>query len=129
MRIRTTARSSLSVLVSLALLVFPITERRAFAQAFQPSQILSHPSSYDGKRLTVSGTVRSVLPQTTRQGRDYTSFNLCNGNDSCITVFTWGHLRLSEGQRKSVSGRFVIAKRVEPFTFTNVLDAQEGSIR
>jgi hypothetical protein len=127
MGISANGRPSLSALVSLISLIFLTTAPGAFAQAFQPSQILSNPYSYDGKRLTVSGKVRFVLPQTNRLGRDYTTFNLCN--DACIKVFTWGHLKLPEGDRKSVSGRFVTRKRVEPYNFENVLEAQEGSIR
>jgi hypothetical protein len=101
------------------LMVFNI---KAFAQAFQPSQIVSHPDSYDGKHLTVSGTVRNVFPQTNRQGKDYTTFDLCN--DACVKVFVWGNLKLPEGQRRSASGRFETVKHVEPYNFVNVLEVQ-----
>lgn len=128
MGIRTNALPSLTTLVRITLLLFLAPDPSAFAQAFQPSQILINPYSYDGKRMTVSGTVRYVLPQTTPQGKDYTTFNLCN-EDACITAFVWGHLKLLEGQRQSVSGRFENAKHVGPSTFANVLEAQQGSIR
>jgi hypothetical protein len=104
-------------------LLFVVFTIKAFAQAFQPSQILSHPDSYDGKRLTVSGTVRNVFPQTTRQGKDYTTFDLCN-DTACVKVFVWGHLKLLEGQRQSASGRFETVKHVEPYNFVNVLEVQ-----
>src|SRR5215472_4943755 len=114
------AKSSLVALVCLMSLVLLKTNPGAFAQAFDPAQILGHPPSYDGKRVTVSGTVRHVLAQTTRRGKDYTTFELCD--DVCMKVFLWGHPRLREEQRQSVSGKFETIKRVDAYTFENVLE-------
>jgi len=113
--------------MSIVALVLCSTNPDAFAQSFDPAQILRHPQSYDGKRLTVSGTMRHVFAQTTRQGKDYTTFDLCDG--ACIKVFVWGHPRLRENQRQTVSGRFEIMKHVEAQTLANVLETQQGSIR
>jgi len=125
--IRANAKTSLGALVSLISLVLLTASPSAFAQAFDPARILSHALAYDGKRLTVSGTVRHVLAQTTPQGKDYTTFDLCD--DVCMKVFVWGHPKLREEQRQSVSGRFETMKHVETYTLENVLDAHEGSIR
>jgi hypothetical protein len=120
-------KSSLIALVSLMFLFLLTRNTGVFAQAFDPAQILKHPQSYDGKRLTASGTVRHVFAQTTRQGKDYTTFDLCD--DVCLKVFVWGHPRLRENQRQSVSGKFETMKHVEAQTFENVLETGEGSIR
>ena len=120
-------KSSLIALVSLMFLFLLTSNPGVFAQAFDPAQILKHPQSYDGKRLTASGTVRHVFAQTNRQGKDYTTFDLCD--DVCMKVFVWGHLRLRENQRQSVSGKFETLKRVESQVFENVLETREGSIR
>jgi len=120
-------KSSLIALVSLTSLVLFSTNRPAFAQAFDPAQILKYPQSYDGKRLTASGTVRHVLAQTTRQGKDYTTFDLCD--DVCMKVFVWGHPRLRENQRQSVSGKFETMKHMGAQNLENVLETQVGSIR
>jgi|SRR5215467_6579832 len=123
MKIR--AKSSLIVLVSL---IFLLTANPGvFAQAFDPAQILRHPQSYDGKRLTVSGRAQHVFAETTHQGKDYTTFDLCD--DVCMKVLVWGHPRLSANQHQSVSGKFEIIKQVEGRTLENVLETQEGSIR
>jgi hypothetical protein len=127
MGIRANAKSSLITHVSLIFLVLLVTNPRAFAQAFDPAHILSHPSSYDGKRLTVSGTLKNALAETTREGKDYTTFDLCN--DTCMKVFLWGRPKLREGQRQSVSGTFETRKHVGPYTLENVLETHEGSIR
>jgi hypothetical protein len=108
-------------------LVLLTTNPVAFAQAFDPAQILRHRQSYDGRRLTVSGTIRHVFAQTTRQGKDYTTFDLCD--DACLKVFVWGHPSLRENQRQTVSGKFEIMKHVEAQTLANVLETQQGSIR
>lgn len=120
-------KSSLIALVSLMFWFLLTTNPRVFAQAFDPAQILKRPQSYDGKRLTASGTVRHVLAQTTRLGKDYTTFDLCD--DVCMKVFVWGHPRLPENQRQSVSGKFETMKHVEALSVENVLETQEGSIR
>jgi hypothetical protein len=120
-------KSSLIALVSLMFSFLLSSNLGVFAQAFDPAQILKHPQSYDGKRLTASGTVRHVFAQTTRQGKDYTTFDLCD--DVCMKVFVWGHPRLRENQRQSVSGKFETMKHVEAQTFENVLETQERSIR
>ena len=121
------AKSSLIAFVSTIPLVLLVTNPVALAQAFDPVEILRHPQSYDGKRLTASGTVRHVFAQTTRQGKDYTTFDLCD--DVCMKVFAWGHPRLRENQRQSVSGKFETVKHVEAQTLENVLETREGSIR
>jgi cytochrome c-type biogenesis protein CcmE len=127
MEIRANAKSRVVPLVSLVSLLLLTANTVAFAQAFDPAQILRHPQSYDGKRLTASGIVRHVLAQTTRQGKDYTTFDLCD--DACIKVFVSGHPRLHENQRQSVSGRFVTMKHVDALRVENVLETGEGSIR
>jgi hypothetical protein len=119
--------AKLGTVMSLVLLVFLATNSSVLAQAFEPAQILNHPSSYDGKPLTVSGTVRDAVAQTTLQGKDYMTFELCD--DACIKVFTWGHVKLREGQHQSVSGTFKVTKHLELKTFQNILEAHSGSIR
>ena len=120
-------KSSLIALVCLMFLLLSTTHPALFAQAFDPAQILRHPQSYDGRRLTASGTVRHVSAQTTRQGKDYTTFDLCD--DVCLKVFVWGHPRLSENRRQSISGKFETMKHVGTLSVENVLETQEGSIR
>ena len=119
--------TGLSTLLRLVFLLLLVTNSSVLAQAFVPAQILANPSSYDGKPLTVSGTVRNAVVQTSRQGKEYTTFELCN--DACMKVFTWGHVKLHEGQHESVSGTFKTIKHVELHTFQNVLEAHGGSIR
>ena len=107
--------------------LFVVFNSKAFAQAFQPSQILSHSTSYAGKRMTVSGTVLGINAGTSLQGKEYLTFDLCD-RGACMKVFAWGHARLMEGQHLSVSGTFATMKRVEPYTFQNVLEAHLGAL-
>jgi cytochrome c-type biogenesis protein CcmE len=120
-------KSSLVALVSLMFIFGLSTNPGVFAQAFDPAQILRHTQSYDGKPLTVSGTVRNTVVQTTRQGKEFMTFELCDA--ACMKVFTWGHVKLREGQHESVSGTFKTVKHVDLYSFQDVLEAHGGSIR
>jgi hypothetical protein len=99
----------------------------AFAETMGPAQVLGNPTTYDGKHLTVSGTVQNVIMKTSRRGNDYETFELCD--NSCMKVFTWGHHELRKSQQLSVSGTFDAVKHVGRYTFYNELDADEGSLQ
>ena len=97
------------------------------AEPTSPSQILANPTEYDGKHLTVSGTVQHVVAKTSHKGNTYETFDL--RDNSCLKVFTWGHPGLQEGRSLSVSGTFDAVKRVGRYTFLDELDADEGSVQ
>ena len=90
------------------------------------SEILAHPSNFDGQHVTVSGTARYVRPRTSRRGNDYETFSLCD--QTCLNVFTWGHPNVAEGKHISVNGTFDEVKQVGRYTFRNEIDADEGSL-
>jgi hypothetical protein len=66
-------------------LILLIWTSAAFAEAVRPSQIVGKPTTYDGKHLTVSGTVQHVTAKTSRRGNEYETFDLCD--NSCVKVF------------------------------------------
>ncbi len=84
-------RDSILVL-GLILLIWTST---AFAEAVRPSQIVGNPTTYDGKHLTVLGSVQNAIAKTSRRGNEYETFDLCD--NSCVKVFAWGHRELREG--------------------------------
>jgi hypothetical protein len=95
----------------------------AFAKAVRPSQIVGNPTTYNGKHLTVSGTVQNVTAKSSRRGNEYETFDLCD--NSCLKVFAWGHPELREGQQSCVSGTFDAVKHIGRYTFYNELDAED----
>src|SRR5947209_16711109 len=78
------------------------------ATAVAPAQIagvLANPTSFDGRHLSVSGTIAKLAEKTSRRGNDYTTFDLCDGT-SCIHVYSYGHPKLTNGQTLTVTGTF-----------------------
>jgi hypothetical protein len=112
------------LVLGLILLIWTLA---AFAEAVPPSQIVGNPTTYDGKHLTVSGSVRHVTAKTSRRGNAYETFDLCD--NSCVKIFAWGHRELREGQHLSVSGTFDASNTSGDYTFYYELDADEGSLQ
>lgn len=100
------------------------------ATPIAPAQIagvLAHPLIFDGRHLSVSGTVANLSEKTSRRGNDYTTFDLCDGA-SCIHVYSQGHPKLTNGQMLKVTGKFFADRHVGNLDFKNELDADEGSL-
>lgn len=90
------------------------------------ADILANPASFDGKHLAVTGTIANLAPKTSKRGNDYTTFDLCD--TKCIRVYSYGHPKLSNGQKLTVNGTFAADKHVGSLDFKNELDADEGSL-
>jgi len=88
-----------------------------------PTQLIAHPSSYDGQHVGVTGKVENIALKTSQRGNDYETFKLCD--KVCVRVFTWGHPKLIEGQSKTVHGTFSAVKHVGSSTFYNEIEADE----
>ena len=108
------------------LLCAAVISTRVFAAETTVSQLLSNPTAFDGKHVTVAGTAEAVKPSTSRSGYDYETFNLCQ--ESCVNVFTVGHPRVPEGRRMTVKGRFKAVQEFGPYTFHDEVDADAGSL-
>ena len=74
-------------------LILLIWTSAAFAEAVRPSQIVGDATTYDGKHLTVSGTVQHVTAKTSRRGNEYETFDLCN--NSCVEGLRVGTSRVA----------------------------------
>ncbi len=90
------------------------------------SAILRAPSSYDGKHVEVTGTIRSLREKTLHKGNAKDTFSICDGG--CLRVFTFGHPEVSDGEKLTVHGIFAAVKHVGRHTFRNEIDADEGSL-
>lgn len=89
-------------------------------------QILGRPSTYDGQRVDVQGTVEHLEQKVSHKGSAYVSFSLCSGQ--CIHVFGFGSPSLNDGQKITVHGTYEIVKHVSGCTFYNEIDADEGAL-
>ena len=87
--------------------------------------IVANPAAFDGKRVSVHGTVADVKQKTSHRGNDYTLFDVCEAK--CVHVYAHGHPGLANGAVVTVTGTFAASKSLGSFTVTNQIDADDGS--
>jgi hypothetical protein len=85
------------------------------------ASLLAHASSYDGKMVTISGTVERVAHRVSHKGNSYTTFSLCD-QSRCVRVFEFGSPAIADGQTRTVTGTFAVARHVGPATYRDEID-------
>jgi hypothetical protein len=87
-------------------------------------KILADKNSYDGKEVSVSGTVSADIKfKTTKDGKNYTTFSILGDSGRRIKVFIWGKLKLQGGQKVRVTGIYRKVKKIGEYTFRNGIEA------
>jgi RecJ-like exonuclease len=89
------------------------------------SAVIQDPAQFDGQMVTIRGAVATLKQTTSRRGNDYTTFKLQDPTGATISIFTWGHPTLSNGDRVEVEGLFRRVKRDGPYTFYNEVEAEK----
>lgn len=84
--------------------------------------LLAEPDKFHRKLVQVEGEVDDLKRKTSRAGNAYTTFKL-DSESKQITVFSYGHLSISENDKVVVIGKFYKVRRVGRATFTNEIDA------
>lgn len=98
----------------------------ALAQtALSPAAVLAHGAQYDGKSITVAGTVAHVVHKTSHRGNAYTTFDLCSGT-SCIHVFEYGNMTVTAGAASTQTGTYSVEKHVGTDVYHNELDVESN---
>jgi hypothetical protein len=87
-------------------------------------KIVANKNSYDGKEVSVSGTVSGVKFKTSK-GKDYTTFTLIGEPGGRLNVFIFGKLKLHGGQKVQVTGKYYKVKKVGKYTFRNQIEATD----
>ena len=92
----------------LVLLVLPALGTAAIAQdeaaRTSPSELLGNAGLFDGKTITISGTVANLREGVSAAGKGYYTFDLSDGTES-VRVFSIGRARCKAG-RATVDGTF-----------------------
>ena len=73
----------------LLMLVVLAAVRPAGALDASPSAILTNPDRFDGKGVTIQGTITNLRETVSRRGNDYYTFDLTDGSRA-IRVFSFG---------------------------------------
>jgi exonuclease VII large subunit len=95
------------------------------AQETTVQKILANRDSYDGYKVSVSGTVSTLKLKTSKGGNDYTTFSLLGESGGSLTVFVWGQFKLKQGQKVKVTGTYRKYKRMVRYNFYNAIEATE----
>jgi hypothetical protein len=93
-----------------------------------PAQILKGPDQFDGKAVTLLGTVTNLDARVSRRGNPYYTFDLAAGGWS-IKVFSFGRPPCPVRSTVSVEGVFQKVKRVSGRTFYNEVEAHQVACR
>jgi hypothetical protein len=113
--------------VSFVLFCFQFT---ANAQAIKISiaDIYANPNKYDWQMVQVEGKVLFVKSKICPKG-DYTTLELDDHSGKSLTIFSYGHFPIKQGDKVKVTGIYKKVIHVPPrYTFYNEIDATRGSI-
>jgi hypothetical protein len=105
-----------------ALLASVATEAKAAEVAV--CSIIDTPTSFDHQAVTLQGTVTGLKETTSRRGNEYTTFKLQDPSGcGAVTIFSWGHPTLSNGDRVRVDGVFETEHHQGQYKFYNEVQA------
>ena len=88
-------------------------------------EIMKKGDSYDGKDVSVTGTVSNLKFMAFEVGNNYTTFMLASTSGGRIKVFAWGKLKLQVGQKVRVTGVFRKVSKAGARYFYNQIVASE----
>jgi len=107
----------------LTLLVLLVTVRPVGALDASPSAILSSPDRFDGKSVTMYGSITNLHETVSHRGNPYYTFDLSDGKRT-IRVFSFGKAPCRAGT-VTVEGTFDQVKQVGTRTFRNEVTAAQ----
>ncbi len=84
--------------------------------------LVENPDQFDGKVVSVVGTVAAYRESVSEVGNPFTTFRLSDG-DASVAVFIWNKQGLSNGQKVRVTGAFAKVKHLGTVTFDNEIQA------
>jgi hypothetical protein len=86
--------------------------------------IVGSPAKYDHQTVTLQGTATALKETTSHRGNDYTTFKLQDPSGcGAISVFSWGHAAMSNGDNVRVEGVFETEHHQGRYTFNNEVEA------
>jgi hypothetical protein len=88
-------------------------------------KIVTEKGSYDGKEVSVKGTVSNIKFRTSMGGNPYSTFKLVGESGGRINVFIWGRLKLQPGVKVQVRGFYRKVMRVDQRIYYDQIDASE----
>ena len=116
-------RFAVQMLTIVVLVGLPVVSPGAMTIA----QLMNDPSAYDGKHVSVSGTVKHLQQEVSTNGQPFVIFALCS-TISCVHVFGWGSPNLRNDRVIMVQGTFAAVRHFAGYTFHKGIQADSGSL-
>lgn len=92
------------------------------------ADIYKNPNKYDWKMVQVEGKVLYVKSKICKKG-NYTTLELDDNSGKSLTIFSYGHFPIKQGDKVRVTGTYRKVIHVPPrHTFYNEIDATRGRI-
>ncbi len=91
------------------------------------SDLLANSEKYDYKTVVVKGKVKDLKHKVSKRGNPYTVFYI-EDKSSMVSVFSFGTLKIKNGDYVRVEGIFRRENRVGQYIFYNEIDASRGSV-
>jgi hypothetical protein len=90
--------------------------------------VIAKPTNFDNENISLEGTVAGLKETTSHKGNDYSTFKLQDPSGcGALSVFTWGHPTLSNGDQVRVEGVFQVEHHQGHYTFYNEVEATKVS--
>jgi len=105
-------------LATAALALVVATGLDAWALTVSVRELVETPDRFDGRAVTVHGTVASLHRQVSRRGNPYYTFSLSDGL-RVVRVFSFGDTACRNGESASMDGKFSRVKTFGGYTFYN----------
>ena len=112
--------SSLLILLILLWIQVPIAAEKVSVQ-----EIIANPDRYDGQEVSIQGKATKIKAKTSKKGNEYTTFTLRDESGKGMSIFTYGHLPIRDGQKVTVTGIYQKVKKVGKYTFYNEVEARD----
>ncbi len=88
-------------------------------------EILANPASYDGKEVSVSGTVSTPRFKASRHEKPYMTFPLLGESGGRVNVLVWEPMKLKKGEKIKVTGTYRKAMEMGKYTFRDMIEASQ----
>jgi len=88
-------------------------------------KIMNNGDSYDGRKVSVKGTVSNLKFETLEVGKTYTTFLLVGKSGGRIKVSVSGTLKLKPGQEVRVKGVYRKVRKTDRHYYYNEIEASK----
>lgn len=88
-------------------------------------EILANQDSYDGKEVSVSGSVSTPRFKASRHGKPYMTFPLLGESGGRVNALVWEQMKLKKGEKIKVTGTYRKVMEMGKYTFRDMIEASE----